>query len=124
MEEDDSKAESTLEENIVKPNCTFLESIGENNKNVNRTTRKTVISVQGSDISSLEELDQKVKESFSKNSDGLYACHHCVKSFNRISNIKEHVEVHFEGLSFPCSFCDATLRSRNSVRFHKRQHYS
>ena len=121
MGEGDSKAESTLEENIVTPDCTFLESIGENSKDVNKTTKKPVISVQSSNIQSLEELDQKVKESFSKNSDGLYACHHCEKSSTRISNIKEHVEVHFEGLAFPCSFCDTTLRSRNSLRVHNRQ---
>ena len=125
MEEGDSKAESTLEENIVTPACTFLESIGENSKNVNKPTKKPVISVQSSDIQSLEELDQKVKESFSKNSDGLYACHHCEKSFTRISNIKEHVEIHFEGLAFPCKFCDTLLRSRVSLRMHnKRQHCS
>ena len=108
------------------PDSYLLESIVEKKMktNVNRTTKKTLISVQGSDISSLEKLDQKVEESYSKDSNGFFACHYCEKSFKMRGHIKEHVEIHFEGLSFPCSFCDATLRSRNSLRFHKRQHYS
>ena len=123
-DENDTKAENILEENVVKPDCTLLESTEENKrpKNVNRAAEKPVISVQSSDIHNLEELDQKVEESYSKDSNGFYACHYCEKSFKQRGHIKEHVETHFEGLAFPCSFCDAVLRSRNSLRFHNRQH--
>ena len=125
-DKDDSKAENILGENVETPDNNLLASIGENEmkREVNRATEKHVISVQSSDIQSLEELDQKVEECYSKHSNGLFACHYCEKSFKMRGHIKEHVEIHFEGLSFPCSFCDATLRSRNSLRFHKRQHYS
>ena len=106
------------------PDSYSIESIVENKmtKNLNRTTKKPVISVQGLDISSLEQLDQKVEDSYSKGSNGLFACHYCEKSFKMRGHIKEHVEIHFEGLAFPCSFCDAVLRSRNSLRFPNRQH--
>ena len=127
MDEDDSKAENILEENVVKPDCTVLESSTGVNKrphNVNRAV-KPVISVKSSDIHSLEELDQKVEESFSKDSNGFYTCHYCEKSIKKMCHIKEHVETHFEGLSFPCKFCDTILRSRVSLRMHnKRQHCS
>ena len=90
-----------------------------------RTREKPITAVQSSDIQSLEELDQKVEESYSKDSNGLFSCHHCGKSTVRKSNIKEHVETHFEGLEFPCTLCDTILRKRNSLRHHiKRQHYS
>ena len=85
--------------------------------------KKTIISVKSSDIQSLEELDQKVEESYSKDSVGLYACNYCAKSFKQRVHIKEHVEIHFEELSFPCTFCDTILRSRTALRFHnKRKH--
>ena len=126
-DEDDRNAEYILEENVVTPDCTSLELNGVSKRptNVNRKTEKPVLSVQSSDISSLEELDQKVEESYSKDSNGLYACHYCEKSLKKRCNIKEHVETHLEGLSFPCKFCDAILRSRVSLRMHnKRQHNS
>ena len=66
MDEDDNKTENILEENVVKPDCTSLESTGLNKrqKNVKIATEEyPVISVQFSDIDSLEELDQKVEES-------------------------------------------------------------
>ena len=128
MDEDDDKAGNIPEKNVAKPDCTLPETtrVNERQKNVNiATAEKLVISVQSSEISSLEELDRKVEESYSKDSNGFFACHYCGKSFKLRGNIKAHVETHFEGLSFPCKFCDATLRSRNSFRLHnKRQHYS
>ena len=36
-------------------------------------------------------------------------------------NAKEHVETHFEGLSFPCQSCDYTFRTRNALRSHNRR---
>ena len=128
--EDDRKAENILKENFVTPESKMIQSIGENKitRNVKRTTEKSVnvISVQSSEIQNLDELDQKVEESFSKHASGYgYECHYCEKSFKQRCHIKEHVEIHIEGLTFPCKFCDAILRSRNSFRLHiKRQHNS
>ena len=124
-DDDDSKAEHILEEKVETPDNNLLPSIGANEmkKKVYRATEKPVISVPSSDIQSLEELDQKVEESYTRDSNGLYACHHCSKSFKQKGHIREHVEIHFEGLSFPCTLCDVVLRSRNTLRKHnKRQH--
>merc|ERR1712074_14286 len=97
--------------------------ITKDGRSVEKPLPEPVISVVSRDIQSLEELDQKVEDSYSKKSDGLFSCHYCVKSFKKKGHAKEHVETHFEGLSFPCPFCDAILRSRNSYRLHsKRQH--
>ena len=94
-------------------------------KDLFKTTEKPVISAQSLNIQSLEELDQKVEESYSKDSNGSYVCHFCETSIKYPSHMKVHVEKHFEGLSFPCTHCDSILRSRLSLRFHlKRQHYS
>ena len=38
------------------------------------------------------------------------------------SHIKEHVESHIEGLSFPCQSCGKKCRSRQALRFH-HQYY-
>ena len=79
-------------------------------------SQKPVISVQSPHINSLEELDQKVEESFSTNSNGYLSCHYCEKLFKKPAHAREHVEIHFEGLSFPCTFCGKNLRLKITLR--------
>ena len=125
-EEDVDIPENIQADHILVKQTNFLASKNENQmtKDVRRT-EKPVISVQSSDIQSLEELDQKVEESYFTDLNGFHACNHCEKSFKLRGHIKEHVEIHFEGLSFPCTLCDTVLRLRKSLRMHyKRQHNS
>ena len=115
---EEEEAESTIDKNFEEKH-EFSAAKSENK--VVRNNEKPVISVQSPDIHSSEELDQKVAESYSRNSDGRYACHYCAKLFNNNSHIKEHVEIHFEGLSFPCTYCEKILRSRGSLRKHNER---
>ena len=121
--DEEAKTENTLKEEILIQDD-FYEQ-----KNENKWSRevgiieKPVLKIQASEIETLEELDQKVEDSYTKLSTGLYSCHHCEKSFKKKDHIREHVEIHFEGLSFPCTLCDATLRSRKSLRYHKSKHH-
>ena len=117
VNEDAGNAEHVVEENV----STSHKSEREMTKVV-KTSEKPIISVQSSDIQSLEDLDQKVSESYSRNSNGLFVCHYCEKLFNNSSHIKEHVEIHIEGLSFPCTYCDRILRSRKAFRLHIKRH--
>ena len=86
---------------------------------------KPDIAFQSSEFQSLDDLDKKIEDSYTKDTDGSFTCHYCGKSFKNSGHIKEHVEAHIEGLSFPCTFCDSILRSRMGLRRHtQRQHYS
>ena len=124
-DEKDGKAENSLEEKVLTPDSKLFESCSPDSKmkkKLNKTTEKHVISVQqSSDIQSFGDLDQKVEESYSRDSNGFFACHHCEKSFKQIGHIKEHVERHFEGLCLPCTMCDAILNSRPKLRDHLRR---
>ena len=117
--EEDDKTTESLEENIKPPQDNFL---------VSKNEKKLIHYVQSSDIQSLEELDQKLEESYTKVAPGCFTCNHCNKSFKKLFHIKEHVEMHFKGLSFPCTNCDTILSSRASLRIHnttihnKRKH--
>ena len=68
------------------------------------------------------EVDDRIQELIERR-EGLLYCQVCDYKTNRLSNVKEHVEIHIEGLSYTCQFCDKTFRSKNSYRVHiKRNH--
>ena len=58
-------------------------------------------------------------------SDGNYRCVMCGKVSNgklkhhRLYNLKKHVEVHIDGLSYPCTKCDKTFRSKTTYNTHQ-----
>ena len=52
--------------------------------------------------------------------DGTYQCKTCGKvciSRNKTS-LKDHVETHIDGLSFPCQYCGKVFRSRKNLTTH------
>ena len=54
-----------------------------------------------------------------------YVCKTCGKGDKRLHNMKKHVEIHIEGLTYECQLCAKTFRSKNSYNFHKyRNHQS
>ena len=82
------------------------------------TQKEKIISVESLNFESIEELDQKVEEMMERQPDGKYKCLTCAKIGRKV-HMKEHVEIHIDGLSFPCQQCDKTFRSRNSLRVHQ-----
>ena len=82
---------------------------------------KKIISLSNEERENLEQLEIRVNASYDK-IDGAFVCKYCSKSFNKVFNVKEHVEIHFDGLSFPCDLCGKTYRSRHGLRTHKRNH--
>lgn len=71
----------------------------------------------------LENLDERIKEQIQRDPDGSNRCRMCGKTTPNMWKIKNHIETHFEGLSFPCSFCPSKLSTRHSLRMHySRKH--
>ena len=48
-----------------------------------------------------------------------WKCNTCGKTATLKKNMKVHVEIHMEGLSFPCQLCSQSFRSRNQLNNHK-----
>ena len=70
------------------------------------------------------ELKEKLNELITLDTFGKYTCNFCSKSGLK-HHMREHVEIHVDGLTFPCKFCDKTYRSRGSLRAHaSREHRS
>ena len=89
-----------------------------------KTVEKSIISISPEDVSDVENTVNQYMELCE---DGRYKCTLCGKmqkekgKFQR--NLKNHIETHLEGLSFPCQLCGKTFRSRNSYYVHRTQHH-
>ena len=68
------------------------------------------------------KIDEKIKEYIDRDDQGIYKCTYCGKIGDKFkSHMKNHIETHLEGLSFPCHLCDKIFRSRNSLFIHKHR---
>ena len=122
--EDDAISEDEAEESHIKNEP--QDSIG--NKRIKSPTKtktqieKDIVYPTAINQSSpIEDLKAVVDELFEKNGE-QFICKTCGKVSNRNSDIRKHVEMHIEGLSFECQFCLQSFRSRVILKQHKRIH--
>ena len=60
----------------------------------------------------------KIKET------GGYQCTTCLKETHRLDNMRNHVEIHLEGFSYPCDQCGKIAYTTNAIRRHKHIHHT
>ena len=90
---------------------------------IQNQSQNTKIIVNSEQFSDLEELDAKIMEHIEKTTNGKWMCNICEKIMAYRAHVKEHVEIHFDGLSFQCQHCTTVLRSRDSLRHHIRKRH-
>ena len=66
----------------------------------------TMVAVSGHDQA---EVRRKIKEILIKD-DGFFKCTVCGKMSKDQRNMNKHAEIHIEGLSYECEFCNNTFR--------------
>ena len=71
----------------------------------------------------IQELENQINQYLEKGQDGLYRCTLCGKTGKLSRNVKTHIEIHIEGLEFPCDKCKKIFRSRNSLNFHNHTNH-
>merc|ERR1712025_155409 len=76
---------------------------------------------QGTESYAISSVNLDAKEATDqlviKNEDN-WECKSCGKTAKRSSDIRRHVEIHIEGLSFECQTCGNTFRNRNFLSSH------
>ena len=92
-------------------------------KPLHQSNTLVVIQSETGEIVSKEEHRQQLYDNVQVNSDDTATCKVCGKTFggkrkDAMKNARRHVEVHMEGLTYNCSHCDKTFRSKNSFNVH------
>ena len=122
------KTEETLDESlmnieedvyIAEDRETDTEDLGssfiEETFGLKKEKRDNTIAVSVKDNS---EVEEKIQEMLSKQ-DGVFHCNVCGYKNKNKKDMVRHIETHIEGLSYSCSVCHKTFRSRNSLKTHK-----
>ena len=90
-----------------------------NSENRIFNSERTKIVISSGELQTIDELDEKILEHLERDVGKKWKCTICNKVLREKTAAKEHVEIHFEGLQFPCpEGCDVVARSRSSLRLH------
>ena len=108
-----------------KPKITkFATANKESTTVVDEIKPKIEADVKAATAELFQEIDAKIKPFLVK--DDLrrgFSCKVCGKHGDS-GTIKDHIEaIHLEGISLPCNFCKTMLKSRSSLKMHKRRHH-
>ena len=102
-----------------------LVEVEKNQKEKTRRRRSTTVPsyfAHAESFASVEEIDQKLAE-YIVREDGIFSCGFCGKSGVKTKqNLISHMEIHIEGLSYPCQSCDKTFKTRATLASHKSSH--
>ena len=90
-------------------------------------TKILALSDSGEEVS-MEDHKQRISENVEVNSNGTATCKVCGRTFggsksNAKINARRHVESHIEGLTYSCSKCDITFRSKRTLENHRYQNF-
>ena len=103
-------------------NCTNIMPGEDANQLDMDTTAASDMEELCADMSFDANLNAQIENNITKttNTEGLtgYQCTTCNKFSKNKQNLKKHVEIHMEGLSFPCKLCDRTYKTRNTFHSH------
>ena len=123
----ENKAESSWAESVAElTDLKKTESRQKTESHQKTESRKerTMISLSPGDFDTIEKVNAKVEESYSKDDSGVFWCHFCSYQRDHKDHIKKHVETHFDGIALNCYQCGKTYRSRDSLRHHQRQFHN
>ena len=116
LEVEDSHYINLKNSNKIQPDTEKVDNF----KKISLIGSREHIKISSEEFQTVEELDEKIIENLSR-VDGTkkWQCLLCNQVSRFLSHAKEHVEVHFGGLSFPCQNCDKIFRSRSALRNHR-----
>ena len=84
--------------------------------------KNKIIFKNSEDFQNIEELDLYINQQITSTERG-HKCNVCNRTSKHRSHIREHMEMHINGLSFDCNICGQTMGTRNTLRVHKNRRH-
>ena len=109
--------EHELKETLEAPK-TFTAKIEEESAFYCTDSREQIMSLNSGRFQTLVDLDAYIEQQIIRYYEG-YKCIICNKTSSSRGHIKEHIEIHIEGLSFKCNSCEKITSTRKNLRMHK-----
>ena len=81
-----------------------------------RNVTNSISTIENCNISNVGE---QVNSMLEKTVDGKFMCKVCGKISNIVTNMRNHIEIHIEGLLFSCQECEKTFKSKRALNHHK-----
>ena len=127
--EEDQQFEHKEEIECPQPSQTQVQDLPNANLKKNPAVKKQQ-TIEKRIVAVNENYELQLKQAFDENvetlSNGSLSCKICGKVTTgvcRNGNMKIHLEVHIEGLSYDCKYCDKTFRSKNSLNAHNYSYH-
>lgn len=126
-EEEENTTEKKLSnlENSLQEDISYLENelneFSDENKKKKKASRQKRVKAEPLVKVEKEATSDSLEGYVLKNEDdGTYSCKFCGRASQFRHVIANHVELHIEGLSYPCTFpeCDKISKTRNAQRTH------
>ena len=109
-----------VEEPLISENMDFSFETEEHFPH--ETVETGVDNIEDHDVSTDFDVETRIDSLLKRvpDNEGKYGwqCIQCNKFSKSKTNLKKHVEIHIEGLSFPCKYCDKICKTRNSLNLH------
>ena len=87
-----------------------------------KSFEKQVVPIVAS--SNVNGVEEQINQYMEKLGPENFACKMCGKTATKTTNIRNHIETHLEGISYPCPICFKGFRSKNSFNNHKSVYHS
>ena len=118
--QDDSfpKIEPENEDNVSDEIVTEVTQYVEENEKKEINTQHKSYTLSTLNMEAKEAVDKLVIKKSLNN----YECKSCGKICASSNNMRKHVEIHIEGLSFECNICGSTFSTRMSLNNHRKKH--
>ena len=122
------ETEETMEESLVKEALYSKDNQDQNispKRQLQEVQENEMFFFQSQSISGQEvneKLDELITSEFDSLNSLMHHCNFCSKSSKKKGHMREHVEIHVEGLQFQCNSCDKSYKTRNTLRSHVREH--
>jgi len=124
MDDSNDFSDRELSTDIKKPKRENIE-VENPTKQKSKPRRRSTSSyfANAENFANNDEIDKKIQEYIIRGQDGIFSCGHCGKTGVKTKqNLVYHLETHVENLSYPCSGCEKTFRSKQALSSHKSIH--